>query len=215
MSFIDISTQIGKGFLVTLALFFSTLFVSIPFGCIFTIFSRSKVRIIQILSRGFVWIIRGTPLMLQIIVIFYLPGLLFHAPFKSRFFACFLAFVINYAAYFSEIYRGAIDNFPKEQLDAAKVLGMTKTQTFFKVILFQVVQAILPAMANEIITLVKDTALARIITIAEITKVSQDIVNLEGILWPLFYAGVFYLIFNGLLSFGFKKLETKLKKYGG
>lgn len=151
--------------------------------------------------------------MLQIIVVFFVPGLLFNYPMSSRFTAVLIAFIINYACYFSEIYRGGIENIPKGQYEAAQVLGLTKFQTFIRVILPQVIKRILPPMSNEVITLVKDTSLARIISVAEIIFISQQIVNQYAIIWPLFYAGAFYLIFVGLLTVLFRFIEKKLDYY--
>lgn len=152
--------------------------------------------------------------MLQIITVFYVPGLLFDTPVKSRMTALLIAFVINYAAYFSEIYRGGIESIPKGQYEAGQVLGMTKTQIFFKVVLLQIIKRILPPMSNEIITLVKDTSLARIIAVGELIRAAQDYVTI-GYIWPLFYTGVFYLIFCGVLTLIFGYLEKKLDYYKG
>ena len=151
--------------------------------------------------------------MLQIIVVFYVPGLLFDYPMQSRFTAVLVAFVINYACYFSEIYRGGIQSIPRGQTEAAAVLGMKKSQTFFYVTLPQVVKRIMPPMSNEIITLVKDTSLARVIGVVELIKFSEQIVNNYVVLWPLFYAGVFYLVFSGLLTLLFRYIEKKLDYY--
>ncbi len=151
--------------------------------------------------------------MLQIIVVFYVPGLLFDIPMKSRFIAVLVAFVINYACYFSEIYRGGIESISKGQYEAGQVLGMTKTQIFMRIVLPQVIKRIIPPMSNEIITLVKDTSLARIIGVVELIAISQQLVNNYAIIWPLFYSGLFYLIFNGLLTVLFRFIEKKLSYY--
>lgn len=169
---------------------------------------------IQAISKIFVWVIRGTPLMLQLLVVYYVPGLVFDMPMKNRLLAALIAFVINYAAYFSEIYRGGIESIPRGQYEAGQVLGMTKTQVFFKVVLMQVVKRIVPPMGNEIITLVKDTSLARIIAIAEIIKAAERF-SARGIIWPLFYTGAFFLIFNGLLTILLSKIEKKFDYYRG
>ena len=153
--------------------------------------------------------------MLQVMVVFYVPGLLFGTPFKSRLVAVIIAFIINYAAYFSEIYRGGIESIPVGQYEAGQVLGLTRSQTFFKVVLFQVIKRIVAPMSNEIITLVKDTSLARVIAVGELIMAAQDIVNVYGLLWPLFYTGIFYLIFCGVLTILFNKLEKKLDYYRG
>lgn len=167
---------------------------------------------IAAVSRLFVWVIRGTPLLLQLYVVFYVPGLVFHIPVRQRMTAAIIAFVINYAAYFSEIYRGGIESMSRGQYEAAQVLGMTKTQVFFKVILMQVVKRIIPPMSNEIITLVKDTSLARTIAVAEILKSAERYAN-GGLIWPLFYTGVFFLIFNGLVTIVLEKIEKKFNYY--
>jgi polar amino acid transport system permease protein len=174
----------------------------------------SPLAIIRLPIRAFIWIIRGTPLMLQLILAFYGPGLLFNLPSIGRFNAVILAFSINYACYFSEIYRGGIQSIPQGQLEAGQVLGMTSRQIFFKVTLLQVIKRILPPMSNEIITLVKDTALARIISIYEVTWAGESFIK-EGLIWPLFYTGAFYLLFNGILTLVFGKLEKKLQFFRG
>ena len=169
---------------------------------------------LRYLTKTFVWIIRGTPLMLQIFVVLYVPGLLFHMPVRSRMTAALIAFVINYAAYFSEIYRGGIESIPKGQYEAAQVLGLTKTQTFFKVVLFQVIKRITAPMSNEIITLVKDTSLARIIGLAEILMCAERF-SKQGLIWPLFSTGLYFLLFNGALTLLFGYLEKRLNYYKG
>ena len=169
----------------------------------------SKFFPLRYLSKLIVWIIRGTPLMLQVIVIFYVPGILFGAPFATRFNAAVLAFVINYSCYFSEIYRGGIESISRSQYEAGQVLGMTKSQIFFRVVLLQVVKLIMAPMANEVITLVKDTALARVIVVVELIKVAEDIMT-TGLIWPLFYTGVFYLVFVGFLTLLFGYIEKRL-----
>jgi len=162
------------------------------------------------LTKIFVWIIRGTPLMLQLIVIYYGPGLIFKLPLLPRFTAVLVGFVINYSCYFSEIYRGGIESISKGQYEAGQVLGMTKAQTFFHVVLLQVVKRIVPPMSNEIITLVKDTSLARIISVYEVIWNAQAYIKSDGLIWPLFYTGVYYLVFNGLLTIFFGWLEKKM-----
>jgi polar amino acid transport system permease protein len=175
----------------------------------------SKFAPLRYLTRGFVWVIRGTPLMLQIILVFYGPGLIFGVQGLDRFPAVVVAFIVNYAAYFSEIYRGGIESISAGQYEAGQVLGMTKTQIFFRVILFQVIKRILPPMGNEIITLVKDTSLARVVAVSELLKSAQDIVGLHAIIWPIFYIGAFYLLFTGILTILFNKIEKKLNYYAG
>lgn len=205
--------QLFTGFGTTCLLFILTLVLSVPLGLIVCFGSMSKFKPLQYLSKLIVWIIRGTPLMLQIIVVFYVPGLLFDYPMQSRFAAVLVAFVINYACYFSEIYRGGIQSIPRGQTEAAAVLGMKKSQAFFYVTLPQVIKRIMPPMSNEIITLVKDTSLARVIGVVELIKFSEQIVNNYVVLWPLFYAGVFYLVFSGLLTLLFRYIEKKLDYY--
>jgi len=169
---------------------------------------------ISFVTRIFVWIIRGTPLLLQLLVVFYVPGLVFDCPMTNRLLAALIAFVINYAAYFSEIYRGGIEAIPKGQYEAGQVLGLTKTQVFFKVVLKQVIKRIVPPMGNEIITLVKDTSLARIIAVPEILKAAERF-SARGVIWPLFYTGAFFLLFCGLLTVLFGYIEKKLDYYKG
>ncbi len=215
MSFAEVTLELLKGFAVTCQLFILTLVLALPLGLIIAFGSMSRFLPLKYVTKAFVWVIRGTPLMLQVIAVFYVPGLLFDFPMSSRMLAVLIAFVINYACYFSEIYRGGIESISKGQYEAGQVLGLTKTQIFFKIILFQVIKRIIPPMSNEIITLVKDTSLARIIAVEELTRLSQDIVNVYGIVWPLFYAGAFYLVFNGLLSVLFSWIEKKMDFYKG
>ena len=213
-SFVNISMELLKGFCENLKLFSLTLLFSVPAGLLVMFGSISKFKPLKWLSKTFVWIIRGTPLMLQLFVVLYVPGLLFNTPIKVRFTAALIAFVINYACYFSEIYRGGIESISKGQYEAGQVLGMTKPQIFFKVILLQVVKRIVPPMSNEVITLVKDTSLARVIAVAEIIM-AADRFSARGIIWPLFYTGAFFLIFNGLLTVIFNKIEKKLDYFRG
>lgn len=215
MSFIDVTMQLLDGFKVTMLIFFVVLLGALPLGLVITFGSMSKIKPLRWLTRTFVWIIRGTPLMLQIILVFYGPGLIFGARALPRMTAVLLAFIINYAAYFSEIYRGGIESIPAGQYEAGQVLGMTKRQIFFKVVLFQVIKRIVPAMGNEIITLVKDTSLARVISVVELVKAAQDIVGLRGIIWPIFYIGAFYLLVSGALTLLFGWMEKKLDYYKG
>ena len=213
-SFLSVSTELLKGFGENVKLFGLTLLFSLPLGLIITFCSTSKFKPLKWLSKTFVWIIRGTPLMLQLFVVLYVPGLLFNFPIKVRFTAALIAFVINYSCYFSEIYRGGIESIPKGQYEAGQVLGMTKPQIFFKVVLMQVVKRIIPPMSNEIITLVKDTSLARVIAVSEIIM-AADRFSARGIIWPLFYTGVFFRLFNGLLTIIFGRIEKKLDYYRG
>lgn len=215
MSFIDVTMQLLDGFKVTMMIFFVVLLGALPLGLVITFGSMSKLKPLRWLTRTFVWIIRGTPLMLQIILAFYGPGLIFGARALPRLTAVLIAFIINYAAYFSEIYRGGIESIPAGQYEAGQVLGMTKRQIFFKVVLFQVIKRIVPSMGNEIITLVKDTSLARVISVVELVKAAQDIVGLKGIIWPIFYIGAFYLLVSGALTLLFGWIEKKLDYYKG
>lgn len=212
--FIPVTLELLGGFWETMKIFVLTLVFSIPLGLVVCFGSMSKFSPLRMLARGFVWIIRGSPLMLQLIIIFYGPGLMFGLPSMPRFTATLVAFSINYACYFSEIYRGGIESIPQGQYEAGQVLGMTKSQIFFRVILLQVIKRITPSMSNEIITLVKDTSLARIIGIYEIIWAGESFIK-QGLIWPLFYTGVFYLVFNGLVSLGLGKLERKLDYFRG
>lgn len=222
--------KLFNGFAVTLELFAFTLLFAIPLGLIICFGSMSKFKPLKAIVRIFVWVIRGTPLMLQLIVFFYGPGLIGNwaaaqvsanpiiewlATWRvmDRMVSVVIMFSINYACYFSEIYRGGIESIPRGQYEACQVLGMTKTQTFFKVILMQLVKRIVPPMSNEIITLVKDTSLARIISVYEIIWAGQAFIKSNGILWPLLATGVFYLLFNGILTLVFGRIEKKLDYY--
>lgn len=213
MTFYQVTLQLLQGFRTTLILFFVTLVLALPLGLAVTFGSMSRFAPLRLLTRFVIWIIRGTPLMLQIFVVFYVPGLLFDMPVKSRMSAVLVAFVINYAAYFSEIYRGGIEAIPKGQYEAGQVLGMTPRQVFFKVILVQVIQRIVPPLSNEIITLVKDTSLARVIAVSELIKAAEKITAAKGLIWPLFYTGLFYLVFSGLLTLLFNWIEKKLSYF--
>ncbi len=213
MTFWQITAQLFEGFAYTLAIFGITLATAIPLGLVVAFGSMSKFKPLSALARGMVWVIRGTPLMLQIIVFAYGPGLWLGIPIRTlpqQIMMVCIAFTINYACYFSEIYRGGIESIAKGQYEAGQVLGMTRSQIFFKVVLLQVTKRIIAPMSNEIITLVKDTALASVVVHIDLFTVAKQIVNKEVILWPLFYAGLFYLIFNGLLTVLFSKLEKKL-----
>ncbi len=213
--FATVTQQLMDGFQQTLAVFGLTLVFSIPLGLVVCFGSMNKFAPLRLLTRGFVWIIRGTPLMLQLMIIFYGPGLIFDiaTPF-SRFEATIIAFAINYACYFSEIYRGGIESIPRGQYEAGQVLGMTKSQIFFKVVLLQVIKRITAPMGNEIITLVKDTSLARIIGIYEIIWAGESFIK-KGLIWPLFFTGVFYLVFSGVLTMLLGYLEKKLDYFRG
>ncbi len=228
--FLNVTKVLFEGFATTLELFAMTLIFALPLGLIISFGSMSKAKPIKWLVRTFVWVIRGTPLMLQLIIIFYVPGIIgmwareqetanmfiqWLATWKvmERFTAALIAFVINYACYFSEIYRGGIESISKGQYEACHVLGMTKSQAFFKVVLLQVVKRIIPPMSNEIITLVKDTSLARIISVYEIIWSGESFIKSDGLLWPLFYTGAFFLLACGLLTVLFNKIEKKLSYF--
>ena len=210
---------LNTGFLVTLKLFFVTLLGAFPLGLIIAFGSMSKFKPLSVFSRFIVWIVRGTPLMIQLLIIYYCPGLIFHNPIwgsgeTGRFLATAVAFIFNYACYFSEIYRGGIQGVPIGQEEAGLVLGMTKSQIFFKVTLLQMIKRIVPPMSNEIITLVKDTALARIIALQEIIWAGQAFMKgsqgISGASWPLFFTAIYYLIFNGILTLLLGRIEKKL-----
>lgn len=213
---------LNTGFLQTLKLFIVTLIGAIPLGLIITFGSTSKFPPLKYITKIFVWIIRGTPLMIQLLIIFYFPGLVLNNPVwgggeSGRFMAAAVAFVINYACYFSEIYRGGIESIPVGQDEAGLVLGMKKSQIFFKVKLKQMIKRIVPPMSNEIITLVKDTSLARIIALQEIIWAGQAFMKgsqgIYGAIWPLFFTAVYYLVFVGLLTILLGRLEKKLQYF--
>ncbi|MBO7187315.1 MAG: amino acid ABC transporter permease [Clostridia bacterium] len=225
--FLEVTSTLANGFFTSFLLFLLTLILALPLGLIIAFGSMSKFKPLKYLMQGIVWVLRGTPLMLQIFVVFYLPGLLnlftwpmmntgwkwFDDTISTRFLAALVAFIINYAAYFSEIYRGGIESISKGQYEACQVLGLTKSQTFFKVVLMQVVKRIIPPMSNEIITLVKDTSLANTIGVVELMFEGKTFMLTNGLIWPIFYAGAFYLIFVGALTLLFNWLEKKLSYY--
>ena len=212
--FLGVTGTLLLGFAENMKLFFATLFFAIPLGLIIAIFLLSKFKPLKALFEIIVWIVRGSPLMLQLFVVFYVPGIMFGTPMRNRFLAALIAFVINYACYFAEIFRGGIISIPQGQSEAGKVLGMTKSEIFFKVTLMQVVKRIVPPMGNEVITLVKDTSLARVIAVSEVIMSATEY-SAVGIIWPLFYTGAFFLVFNGLLTILLGKLENKLDYYKG
>ena len=214
MNIWNVTISLLEGFKVTFYIFAATLVMSLPLGLIVTFGSMSRIKPLRWLVRTLVWIIRGTPLMLQVIIVFYGPGLLWEGDALPRVTAVLIAFVINYAAYFSEIFRGGIESIPKGQYEAGQVLGMTKRQVFFKVVLFQVFKRVVPPLGNEIITLVKDTSIARVIAVQEIIMVAQNFTS-KALIWPLFYSGLFYLVFCGVLTVLFGFIEKKLNYYRG
>ncbi len=229
MSFMEVTAFLWEGFKISLLIFAVTLACGAPLGLPIAFCSMSKFKPLKAVSKVFVWIIRGVPLMLQIFIIYYVPGLLFQKPLFSqvdRYFfltygvqdagritAVLIAFTINYACYFSEIYRGGIESISKGQYEAGYVLGLTKGQIFRKIVLKQVIQRIVPPMSNEIITLIKDTALANCIVVCEIIKQANELAATKAMVWPLFYTGVFYLLFVGLLTILLGGLEKKLSYF--
>ncbi len=227
---LSVTLTLLSGFKTTVLLFFLTLLFALPLGLLISFGSMSKwtpfrsldhegadsfvkalsgFRPISAIFGILVWIIRGTPLLLQVLVIFYVPGLLFGWPLLPRFTAALVSFVINYACYFSEIYRGGIQSVPVGQYEAGQVLGMTKNQIFFKITLLQVIKRIVPPMGNEFITLVKDTALVRVIAVYELIWMGESYIK-KGMIYPLFYTAVFYLVFNGILTILLHRFEKKL-----
>ena len=210
---------LNTGFLQTLKLFSVTLLGAFPLGLIIAFGSLSKIKAISLTTSFIIWIIRGTPLMIQLLIVYYFPGLVLHNPIwgggeQGRFLAASIAFIINYACYFSEIYRGGILSVPVGQQEAGLVLGMTKRQIFFNVTLLQMIKRIVPPISNEIITLVKDTALARIIALQEIIWAGQAFMKgshgISGAIWPLFFTAFYYLIFNGIVTVLLARFERKL-----
>ena len=226
MSFLEVTSFLWDGFMISLLIFAVTLLCGAPLGLPIAFCSMSKFGPIKAISKVIVWIVRGVPLMLQIFIIYYVPGLLFNYPLFSkvdrfmfinfgvsdagRIVAVLIAFTINYACYFSEIYRGGIESISKGQYEAGYVLGLTKSQVFKNIILKQVVKRIVPPMSNEIITLIKDTALANCIMVCEIIKQAKELAATKALIWPLFFTGVFYLVFVGLLTIILGKVEKKL-----
>ena len=229
MSFWEVTLFLWEGFEISLLIFAVTLLCGIPLGLPIAFCSMSKLKPLRAVSKVFVWIIRGVPLMLQIFIIYYVPGLLFDKPIfglmdryfflnykiqdAGRIIAVLIAFTINYACYFSEIYRGGIESISKGQYEAGYVLGMTKGQIFRHIVLKQVIQRIVPPMSNEIITLIKDTALANCIIVCEIIKQAKELAATKALVWPLFYTGVFYLLFVGILTIVLGKAEKKLSYF--
>lgn len=208
------------GFLQTLKLFFVTLIGAVPLGLMISFGSRSRLSVVRMIFKLFIWIIRGTPLMIQLLIIYYFPGLVLHNPIwggdeSGRFMASSIAFIVNYACYFSEIFRGGIQSIPVGQDEAGMVLGMSKHQIFFRIKLLQMIKRILPPMSNEILTLVKDTSLARIIALQEVIWAGQAFMKgsqgISGAIWPLFFTAVYYLVCNGILTIIFGKIEQKLE----
>ena len=229
MSFLEVTAFLFDGFKISLLIFAVTLLCGAPLGLPIAFCSMSRFKPVKAISKVIVWIVRGVPLMLQIFIIYYVPGLLFEYQLfgqidryvyieygimdMGRIVAVLIAFTINYACYFSEIYRGGIESISKGQYEAGYVLGLTKSQIFRKIILKQVVQRIVPPMSNEIITLIKDTALANCIMVCEIIKNAKELAATKAMIWPLFFTGVFYLIFVGLLTIILGRAEKKLSYF--
>ena len=223
MNFWDVTLTLLDGFKVTCGLFFLTLVFALPLGLIICFGTMSKFKPLRFVMKTIVWIVRGIPLMLQLFIFVYVPGMLFdlrvpdielmlfgiEITLTSKFILAVIAFSINYACYFSEIYRGGIESISRGQYEAGHVLGMTKTQIFFRIVLIQVIKRIVPPISNEVITLVKDTALIRSVALVEIVM-SAELLMAKTIIWPLFYTGVFYLLFVGVLTILFNKIEKKL-----
>ena len=229
MSFLEVTLFLLDGFKISLLIFAVTLLCGAPLGLPIAFCSMSKIKAIRAISKVIVWIVRGVPLMLQIFIIYYVPGLLFNYQIfgqidrymflnyniadAGRITAVLIAFSLNYACYFSEIYRGGIESISKGQYEAGYVLGLTKSQVFKKIILKQVIQRIVPPMSNEIITLIKDTALANCIVVCEIIKQAKELAATKALIWPLFYTGVFYLLFVGILTIVLTRFEKKLSYF--
>jgi len=213
MGFWAVTLRLLQGFQTTFFIFGLTLLFALPLGLVISFGSMSKISPLKYIVKIFVWMIRGVPLMLQIFIVFYVPGFVFGAPISSRINAAIIAFSINYACYFSEIFRGGIESISHSQYEAGHVLGMTKSQVFFRVVLLQVIKRITAPMSNEIITLVKDTALARVIMVVEIIKVAETFAATRAMIWPLFYTGAFYLVFVGILTLSFGYIEKKLSYF--
>ncbi len=213
--FVTVTLSLLEGFLTTIKLFGLTLVFAMPLGLVISFGSMSRYPVVKLPVRFLIWIIRGTPLLLQLLVFYYGPGIILHMNIwgsgdEGRFMAALVAFVINYSCYFSEIFRGGIQSIPSGQYEAGQVLGLTKNQIFFQIVLLQLIKRIVPPISNEVITLVKDTSLARVIAVYEIIWSGQAFIKSAGIIWPLFYTGVFYLVFSGGLTMLFHTLEKKL-----
>lgn len=229
MTFLEVTSFLFDGFKISLLIFAVTLLCGAPLGLPIAFCSMSKFKLVRTMSKIVVWIVRGVPLMLQIFIIYYVPGLLFNFPLFSRIdrfifinyavpdagriTAVLIAFIINYACYFSEIYRGGVESISLGQYEAGYVLGLSRSQVFKNIILKQVIKRIVPPMSNEIITLIKDTALANCIVVSEIIKQAKELAATKAMVWPLFYTGVFYLIFVGILTILLNKFENKLNYF--
>ena len=210
----QIFQALNQGALVTLRLFALTLLGAVPLGLVIALGAMTRFRPLRYLPRSIIWVVRGTPLMLQLSAIYFGPGLLGYNLWgtgrQGRWFAVLTAFILNYACYFAEIYRGGLESIPKGQYEAGQVLGMTRPQIFFRVILKQVIQRILPPMGNEVITLVKDTSLARVVAVYELIWAGEAFIKSNGLIWPLFFTGLYYLAFSGILTVLLNTLERRM-----
>lgn len=215
MSIYFILTQLGQGFLTTILIFILTLLFSLPLGLVVSFGRMSKIFLVRTISKFYISIMRGTPLMLQLIVVFFAPYYVFGLQMGSsyRFTAVIVAFVLNYAAYFAEIYRGGIESMPVGQYEACKVLGFSKAQTFIRIILPQVFKRILPPLTNETITLVKDTSLAFVLSVVEMFTTAKQIAASETTMLPLMIAGIFYYVFNLIVALSLERIENSLNYY--
>lgn len=210
----QIFQALNQGALVTLRLFALTLLGAVPLGLVIALGAMTRFRPLRYLTRSIIWVVRGTPLMLQLSAIYFGPGLLGYNLWgtgrQGRWIAVLTAFILNYACYFAEIYRGGLESIPKGQYEAGQVLGMTRPQIFFRVILKQVIQRILPPMGNEVITLVKDTSLARVVAVYELIWAGEAFIKSNGLIWPLFFTGLYYLAFSGILTVLLNTLERRM-----
>ena len=213
----QILSALNEGALVTLRLFALTLLGALPLGLVISLGAMTRFWPLKALTRSVIWVVRGTPLMLQLSAIYFGPGLLGYNIWgtgrQGRWIAVLTAFILNYACYFAEIYRGGIESVPRGQYEAGQVLGMTRPQIFFRVILKQVIQRILPPMGNEVITLVKDTSLARVVAVYELIWAGEAFIKSNGLIWPLFFTGLYYLAFSGILTLVLNALERRMSYF--
>ena len=218
--FETVISALNEGFVKTFEFFVPTLIGALPLGLLLAFGTMSKFKPLKAVTRAIVWVVRGTPLMLQLLVVYYGPGMIMGNNIWGvgdigRNIAVYIAFIINYACYFAVVYRGGIEGIPQGQHEAGHVLGLTKNQIFFKIVFMQVIKRIMAPMSNEIITLVKDTSLARIILVYEVIWAGQTFIKSSGVIWPLFFTAVYYLLFVGILTIVFGKIEKKLDYYRG
>lgn len=218
--FETVISALNEGFVKTFEIFVATLIGALPLGLLLAFGTMSKFKPLKAVTKAIVWAVRGTPLMLQLLVVYYGPGMIMGNNIwgvgdLGRNIAVYIAFIINYACYFAVVYRGGIEGIPQGQHEAGHVLGLTKNQIFFKIVFMQVIKRIMAPMSNEIITLVKDTSLARIILVYEVIWAGQTFIKSSGVIWPLFFTAVYYLLFVGILTIVFGKIEKKLDYYRG